>query len=357
MKKSTFKVSVCISIYNSEKHLDRCLESISNQTLGDELEIVLVDDGSTDSSFQIMLNFKEKYPNRVKIIQQENKGLAQGRQTGINNASGEYLAFIDTDDYFVNNALEKMYLAALMKRSDIVECITSKDGQLVKSKYSGLQNSKSILRDYFVYGEIPPMMWMRIYRRELFEIPVLPKFHTNNEDVFAFPCLLYKANSIFYIQEQLHYYSTENEDSVMNKLKDKSRGIENLKNKLKTLKVSSHIQDYISIRKLNEDYSSEFTQFQTRVILDFCLGNYKNISTEEIINLALKNTNLNIKVINKTLRSINHYNKIIQKLSNILGLKNTVNVYRKLKSIHMLFVKLLLIIRAPRFKNSIINNF
>lgn len=340
MNSLPFKVSVCISAFNSEKHLSKCLNSISKQTLAKELEIVLVDDGSKDSTFEIMLDFKQKHHSRIKLIQQKNKGLAQGRQTGIDHASGEYLAFLDTDDCFVDDALEKMYKSAISQKADIVECITSKDGQPVTSKYTGLQNSKSILRDYFNDGVIPPMLWMRIYRRELFETPVLPKIHTNNEDVFAFPCLLYKANSIYYLKEQLHYYSTENVDSVMNQLKNKSKGLENLENKLKTLRVSLHVQNYIGLKNIKRLYSSEFNHFQSRSVLDFCLGNYKNLSVNETVNIALGQTNFNLHDLNRSLSSLKHYNKTVQKLVNKLGLKKTVHVYRKLKSVKMLFTML-----------------
>ena len=145
MKNFTFKVSVCVSVYNSENQLNKCLNSLSVQTLGEELEIIVVDDGSTDSSYEIMSDFQRKHPKQVKLIRQENKGLAQGRQTGINSSSGEYLAFLDTDDYFLENALEKMYKTALLYNSDIVECITSKGGELVKSNYVGLRNQKIYL--------------------------------------------------------------------------------------------------------------------------------------------------------------------------------------------------------------------
>ena len=340
MNNTFFKISVCISVYNSEKYLEKCLNSISNQTLKKELEIILVDDGSTDSSYQIMLDFQKKHLEQVKLIQQKNKGLAQGRQTGINHASGEYLAFLDTDDHFVNDALEKMYNNAVLQNADIVECITSKDGKLIDSNYSGLRSTKSILREYFTKGDIPPMLWMRIYKRKLFNSITLPNFHTNNEDVFAFPCLLYEANSIYFLKEQLHHYSTENENSVMNQLKDKSKGLNNLKNKLKTLQVPKHVQEYIGLRNIEKYYDPEFTQFKSRAILDFCLGNYNNLSPREISNMAFEITCFNKKEINHAFKTLKHYNKIIQILVNNLGLHLTIQIYRKLKYLQMLFFEL-----------------
>lgn len=337
MNNTSFKISVCISVYNSEKHLQNCLNSISNQTLRKELEIVLVDDGSTDSSYEIMSEFQQKHSDQVKLIQQKNKGLAQGRKTGINHASGEYVAFLDTDDSFDKAAMEKMYNTALSYNADIVECITSKDSQLIDSNYSGLHNTKHILRDYFTSGVIPPMLWMRIYRRQLFKSTTLPNFHTNNEDVFAFPCLLYEANSIYFLKEVLHYYSTENENSVMNQLKDKSKGSKNLNNRLKTLQVPKHVQEYMGLEIIETHYNSEFIQLKSRVILDFCLGSYNNISAREIANMAFDQTSFNKTDINSALRTLKHYNKIIQILVNNLGLHLTILVYRRLKSFKKYF--------------------
>ena len=93
--------------------------------------------------------------------------------------------------------------------------------------------------------------------------------------MFCFPCLLYRADSIF-LDEQLHYYSIDNENSVMNKLKDKSKGSENLMNKLKTLQVPLHIQNYIGLQNIGEYYYYNLN-ILVRVILDFCLRNYNHI--------------------------------------------------------------------------------
>ena len=111
-KSCEFQVTLCISIYNSEKFLRRCLDSVVSQTLK-RLEIILVNDGSTDSSLKIMNEYRDKYPNNIKVISQENKGLAQGRQTGIDHANGEFIAFLDSDDYVKKDAYEKMYDSAI----------------------------------------------------------------------------------------------------------------------------------------------------------------------------------------------------------------------------------------------------
>ncbi|WP_313567197.1 glycosyltransferase, partial [Empedobacter sp.] len=83
------KISICISVHNTGKYLRRCLDSVVEQTIR-EKEIILVNNGSTDDSLEIMKNYRQKFPHLIRIINQEDKGLAQGRQTGVNNAKGEY---------------------------------------------------------------------------------------------------------------------------------------------------------------------------------------------------------------------------------------------------------------------------
>lgn len=109
------KVSVCISVYNTSHLLPRCLDSVVTQSLK-EIEVILVNNGSTDNSLQIMEEYQQRFPEMIKIFSQEDRGLAQGRQSGINNAMGEYITFLDADDYVTEDAYEKMYTTAIAKK-------------------------------------------------------------------------------------------------------------------------------------------------------------------------------------------------------------------------------------------------
>ena len=104
-------VSVVVPIYNTEKYLRNCLDSIIAQT-NQNLEILLVDDGSTDSSGKIADSYAKK-DTRIKVIHQKNTGLSSARNTGINHSSGEYLTFVDSDDYIATQMIEKMLLEIL----------------------------------------------------------------------------------------------------------------------------------------------------------------------------------------------------------------------------------------------------
>lgn len=107
-------VSIIISIFNEEKYLKTCLESVINQTL-DNIEIIVINDGSTDSSIKIL----EKYKDKIKIINQENIGLGASRNKGMKIAKGEYMAFLDGDDWLSLDALKKAYSQAKEKDTDI----------------------------------------------------------------------------------------------------------------------------------------------------------------------------------------------------------------------------------------------
>src|SRR5699024_6015694 len=95
------KVSVIVPVYNSELYLKDCLDSLVNQTLKD-LEIIIVDDASTDKSLKIIMEYKNKYPNIIKVFQNEqNKGQGASRNVGLSLATGEYIGFLDSDDYVI----------------------------------------------------------------------------------------------------------------------------------------------------------------------------------------------------------------------------------------------------------------
>ncbi len=154
------KVSVIVPIYQVESYLEKCLDSIVHQTLK-EIEIILVDDGSMDSSSEIAKSYQKK-DKRILYIKQENQGLSGARNTGLTKAKGEYVAFIDSDDYIEKNMLDEMYQLAKRKNLDLVEC----------DFYWEYPNKKRIDHrnyhdDYF--HQIRVVSWNKLYKREIIE--------------------------------------------------------------------------------------------------------------------------------------------------------------------------------------------
>ena len=114
------KVSVIIPVYNAEKYLRECLDSVVNQTLR-EIEIICVDDGSTDASLEILEEYAAK-DNRVKVLRQQNQYAGVARNNGMAAASGEYYMFLDADDFFEPELLEELYTKAAELRADVCLC-------------------------------------------------------------------------------------------------------------------------------------------------------------------------------------------------------------------------------------------
>ena len=105
------KVSVVVPIFNVEEYLERCVKSLLNQTL-DDIEIILVNDGSEDKYGEIAQDFSNKYPEKIIDVEKKNGGLSDARNYGMKFATGEYIAFLDSDDYIEKEAYEKMYKIA-----------------------------------------------------------------------------------------------------------------------------------------------------------------------------------------------------------------------------------------------------
>ena len=140
-------ISVIVPVYNVEKYIEKCLKSLVEQTLKN-IEIIIVNDGSTDNSKKIISKFAEKYSN-IKYYEKTNGGLSSARNYGIKYANGEYVAFLDSDDYVEKNLYELMYKKALQENSDMVECdfiweYYGKNGEIVKTKKDKRKKFKTL---------------------------------------------------------------------------------------------------------------------------------------------------------------------------------------------------------------------
>ena len=115
------KISVIVPVYNVENYLEKCLYSLVNQTL-QEIEILVINDGSKDNSQKIIEFFQSKFPQKIKTFAKENGGLSDARNFGIDRATGEFLAFVDSDDYVSENMFLEMYDLAIKNEAELVIC-------------------------------------------------------------------------------------------------------------------------------------------------------------------------------------------------------------------------------------------
>lgn len=203
------KVSVIVPVYNVEKYLDKCLNSLVHQTLK-EIEILVVNDGSPDRSQEIIDQYVEQYPEKVFGFIKENGGLGDARNYGIERAKGEYIGFVDSDDWVDKKMFEAMYGMANEENDDIVICdfIEINDGWKtghVAYGYRGVPHMSSPQKYEFILNSLnPATACNKLYRRELFHIK---KFSTHwYEDMATTPILLSYANKIGYLSAALYYY-------------------------------------------------------------------------------------------------------------------------------------------------------
>ena len=166
------KVSVVVPVYNAEKYIDRCIDSILSQTFED-FELILVDDGSPDKSGKICDNYAAK-DNRVKVIHKQNGGVSTARNVGIENSTGEYIMFVDSDDYIDNQMLEVL----LQKTSDDVEMVISSIRMVCKEKVydfrmKNREYSPKVLMEEYCLEKFPRICvcgpWCKLYKRSVID--------------------------------------------------------------------------------------------------------------------------------------------------------------------------------------------
>ncbi|GAB6392591.1 MAG: glycosyltransferase 2 family protein [Treponematales bacterium] len=165
------KVSVIVPVYNAAAFLERCLTTLVNQTLSD-IQIIMVNDGSTDNSEEIIRHYQSTCGDRILYVKQENSGTGAARNTGIGHAQGEFIGFVDADDYIEPDMYEKMYAMAKDKSADLVECAYYKEWDS-EPKKTTIKKPKHSTRgifhteDYVLHTE--SSVCNKIIRREIIE--------------------------------------------------------------------------------------------------------------------------------------------------------------------------------------------
>lgn len=211
------KVSVIVPVYNVEKYLEKCLDTLAHQTL-DEMEVLIINDGSLDNSQKIIDKYVKKYSN-MKSFQKKNGGLSDARNYGLKYASGEYIAFLDSDDYVSLDMYEKMYWKAKEKDYDLVVCDIN---YLYPDKT--IRVNSGISRDTFdvkkIYPYIHPAAWNKIFKRELFQNNIYFKKGVWFEDVEFIYRMLPYIKSIGVIHEAYNQY-VQREGSITNTVNEK----------------------------------------------------------------------------------------------------------------------------------------
>jgi len=196
------KVSVIVPAYNASDYIEKCIDSLVKQTLK-EIEIIVIDDGSTDDTYKKLCNYKDK----IKIVKQKNSGVASARNKGLSVATGEYIGYVDSDDWVEENMFELLYSKAKKNNCDVVECdfkyvddYNSWDG-IVDTKID--INTIKEMKKYYI--NMFPVIWNKIYNREKIK-DIKFKSGVWAEDVEYLYRVLPNINNIGKINKNLYYY-------------------------------------------------------------------------------------------------------------------------------------------------------
>lgn len=211
------KISIVVPVYKVEKYLERCLDSIVNQTY-QNLEIILIDDGSTDKSGEICDEYKKK-DKRITVIHQVNAGLSGARNAGVDISTGEFIGFVDSDDYINERMYEVLLKNILEKKADISVCrhfrFSGEQAMMEKQtdwNINVLTSQEALINLHGMDGQLFTLAWNKLYRRELF-IGLRYPLRKLNEDEFLTYKLIDRAKSIVVTDEILYYYF-QNSDSI-----------------------------------------------------------------------------------------------------------------------------------------------
>ena len=220
---TTPKISVIVPVYNTEMYLHRCIDSILSQTFTD-FELLLIDDGSKDSSGAICDEYAAK-DNRVRVFHKENSGVSLARNLGLDNAIGEWIVFVDADDWLELTMLEKMYHAVVEHNADCVYCDFNMVFENKKVKYKSVSYSDD--KTKFIKRYIATewtCLWNLLAKKDLYNKYSLcfPNHICYCEDFWLSVRLFYYANKVAYVDKPLYNYNRMNETSLLHKLDSKT---------------------------------------------------------------------------------------------------------------------------------------
>lgn len=331
-------ISIVVPVYNIESCLNKCLDSLLNQTLNN-IEIICVNDGSTDRSLNILKEYADK-DSRIKIINQENSGVSVARNNGIKAAQGEYILFVDSDDWLELNACEKLYEEADITQSDVI----------IFSHYNVFPNKKKIydlsndcLKTVLKYNNIdeyikniiyvPGVVWNKLYKKEFiekFNLSFMPGLSQSEDLLFWFDAV-YNKPQISVLNIPLYNYLNIRDDSVLNNFEKSfskySNSHELIKNSKLFIGASPEGKMYLTDRDMNYfcwmwiKHKNEREKIYSGI--QNYLSEYNNFDIKKIKHLK------NYKKLQKIIKSYKnrHFNSF---LSSIFSIKNDVKRENKI---------------------------
>ena len=348
---SNVKVSVIVPVYNVEKYLKDCLNSVINQTLED-IEIICVNDGSTDNSLAILEDYAKK-DSRIKIINQKNKGLSGARNTGMKHVQGEYVLFLDSADWLNEDALSKLYWSHLDDNLDMLFFQTvdyyEEDGRYELNQFGGMTAiDDSFEGKIFNYKDVASIIFKIPHSafNKLYSTSFLQRINAsfpegiNYEDLAFFYDVFLKAERVSILKKELLFYRIR-ENSISTSGGEKSfdifKSLKLVNNSLKntTIIVNKYLQDYLMFIivnlkfvfvRLKDEYKNDYFKLMLenyeyfgldKVDNDFSGWSYEDRIFYQSIKKAKDGYEFDL-IYNKDCQTflVNHYKGLVEKLEN-----------------------------------------
>ena len=301
------KVSIIIPVYGVEKYIAKCLDSLVNQTLED-IEIIVVNDGSPDDSQKIIDKYVRKYPNKIKSYIKENGGQGSARNYGLEKSTGEYIGYVDSDDYVELDMYEKLYNLAKKDKLDIAICGSYNVDEITNNKDIDLD--KIIFEDMHTNAFFGRMaVWNKIYKRDILKNV---EFRSKKwyEDLDFTLKVLANAKKVGYINEPLYDYlirqgSTMNNDNLERNLEildafDNIKGNKKLDkyNDIMEFLMIDHIYISAVVRVINSIGSNKEKKEYINKLVNYVKDNYPNYKNNKYLYLLSGNRKIIYKLIN-----------------------------------------------------------
>ena len=276
------KVSVIVPVYNVEKYVTRCLTSLINQTL-DDIEIIVVNDGSKDNSEQIIREFK-KVHNNIIYVKKENGGLSSARNFGLIYATGEYVAFLDSDDYVEKTMYKDMYELAKKENSDMVECDfywEYPDKNKRKEDKGVIYNGKKEMLE-----KVRVVAWNKLIKKEILEKSgvLFPKGLRYEDVEFTYKLVPYLDKVSFLKKPCIHYI--QREGSISNNQNERNKEI---------FQVLDNVIKFYKENNLYDEYKDELEYVYVRYA--FCSSLLRIVK--------IKDENIQSELLELTWRKVN----------------------------------------------------
>lgn len=290
---NNFLISVIIPIYNTEKYLEDCIKSVVNQSY-ENLDIILVNDGSTDKSKEICEKYAEK-DSRIRLINQSNMGAAMAKNAGLNNIKGDLFMILDSDDLLQKNNIEILYDCMQKEKSDIIEaCYTTiykefKNIDIHQNSKKENFNTENALKELIISRKFHQTPWNKLYKTELLKDIRFPKDKYIDDEYWTYK-LFANAKRITWINEVLYYYR-QHEESTMGRMYS-----------IKRLDAVDALYDRYKFMKKNFPNLSDLS---CKVFLNNCIYNFQKLCMLEELD---KDKNLREDLWNKIKQTIENDN-------------------------------------------------